>query len=230
MIEEARTFRLPHVFSVILCIYPGLNYCYTWVCTVLLQGDDNGLMRDGLYGIIQRWLGYGLQHLVSQCQIWQQPLNLAMNDSLILCLFTGCENSMSDRAEVWWSLRHIFTVYKINFSTLLLNHQPNISLQAWLRSDISVSGSLTHILTDVLLYIDAYNRVSYSMATMHIQTEVKRHGGCLCKKIRYTIVGEPRRFVLCHCSNCKRSGGSAFAHLAIYNNEVIIIQLSHKLS
>src|SRR5258705_4675790 len=39
-------------------------------------------------------------------------------------------------------------------------------------------------------------------------------GGCLCGAVRYTSTGAHYRRFVCHCSDCKRSGGSAF-HIGI---------------
>ncbi len=39
-------------------------------------------------------------------------------------------------------------------------------------------------------------------------------GGCLCGAVRYKSTGAPFRQLVCHCSDCKRSGGSAF-HVGI---------------
>jgi hypothetical protein len=36
-------------------------------------------------------------------------------------------------------------------------------------------------------------------------------GGCHCGAIRYEVTGEPVRTQICHCDDCRRSGGSAFA-------------------
>lgn len=35
-------------------------------------------------------------------------------------------------------------------------------------------------------------------------------GGCLCGAIRYEYKGEPVRAFICHCVDCRRSGGSLF--------------------
>lgn len=35
-------------------------------------------------------------------------------------------------------------------------------------------------------------------------------GGCLCGAVRYESTGEIARRFLCHCRDCKRSGGGAF--------------------
>ncbi|QDS69823.1 hypothetical protein FKW77_010527 [Venturia effusa] len=37
-------------------------------------------------------------------------------------------------------------------------------------------------------------------------------GSCLCQFIRYTIEGTDKGAVLCHCSNCQKATGSAFAN------------------
>ena len=36
-------------------------------------------------------------------------------------------------------------------------------------------------------------------------------GGCLCGRIRFTISGGIRNIVYCHCSQCRKAQGSAFA-------------------
>ena len=36
-------------------------------------------------------------------------------------------------------------------------------------------------------------------------------GGCACGAIRYECVGEPTMMVNCHCRDCQRSNGTAFA-------------------
>ena len=35
-------------------------------------------------------------------------------------------------------------------------------------------------------------------------------GGCLCGAIRYEFRGRPVRSFVCHCTDCRRSGGSLF--------------------
>lgn len=35
-------------------------------------------------------------------------------------------------------------------------------------------------------------------------------GGCLCGAIRYEFQGQPVRAFVCHCTDCRRSGGSFF--------------------
>ena len=38
-----------------------------------------------------------------------------------------------------------------------------------------------------------------------------RKGGCLCGAVRYTLKSEPRAIALCHCTHCRRLGGSVFS-------------------
>ncbi|KAL1588185.1 hypothetical protein WHR41_03013 [Cladosporium halotolerans] len=35
---------------------------------------------------------------------------------------------------------------------------------------------------------------------------------CLCKGVQFTLSGQDKGAVLCHCSNCKSFTGSSFAH------------------
>jgi hypothetical protein len=37
------------------------------------------------------------------------------------------------------------------------------------------------------------------------------HGSCLCGKVRFEITGEIQNIVYCHCSQCRKAQGSAFA-------------------
>ena len=36
-------------------------------------------------------------------------------------------------------------------------------------------------------------------------------GGCLCGKVRFAISGEINEIVCCHCSQCRKAQGSAYA-------------------
>ncbi|ABC64034.1 GFA family protein [Erythrobacter litoralis] len=38
-----------------------------------------------------------------------------------------------------------------------------------------------------------------------------KSGGCLCGKVRYSVVADPAMAVNCHCKNCQRQSGSAFS-------------------
>lgn len=37
-----------------------------------------------------------------------------------------------------------------------------------------------------------------------------RNGGCQCGAVRYTLAGEPRALIACHCADCQKQSGSAF--------------------
>jgi hypothetical protein len=39
----------------------------------------------------------------------------------------------------------------------------------------------------------------------------ERTGGCLCGAVRYVVRGEPTHVGRCHCSDCRKRSGSAFA-------------------
>jgi hypothetical protein len=39
----------------------------------------------------------------------------------------------------------------------------------------------------------------------------KYSGGCLCGRVRYEISGEIQDIIYCHCSQCRKAQGSAFA-------------------
>jgi hypothetical protein len=36
-------------------------------------------------------------------------------------------------------------------------------------------------------------------------------GGCLCGAVKYQVSGEPKRFVHCHCSRCRKATGTGHA-------------------
>lgn len=42
-------------------------------------------------------------------------------------------------------------------------------------------------------------------------------GGCACGAIRYEATGDPTVLVNCHCRNCQRAGGSAYAPVIIFD-------------
>jgi hypothetical protein len=42
--------------------------------------------------------------------------------------------------------------------------------------------------------------------------ETTINGACLCKGIHFTVTGQDKGAVLCHCKNCQSFGGSSYAH------------------
>lgn len=56
-------------------------------------------------------------------------------------------------------------------------------------------------------------------------------GGCLCNKIRFEIHGTLRNIIYCHCSQCRKAQGSAFATNGIVSAEAFkIVQGEQALS
>ena len=52
---------------------------------------------------------------------------------------------------------------------------------------------------------------------------MKITGGCLCGDIRYEVKGEPFRTANCHCDDCRKATGSAYATNLFFKEEQIII-------
>ena len=36
-------------------------------------------------------------------------------------------------------------------------------------------------------------------------------GSCLCKRVKYSVAAELQQFYFCHCEQCRKVTGSAFA-------------------
>jgi len=49
-------------------------------------------------------------------------------------------------------------------------------------------------------------------------------GGCLCNAVRFEIKGPVRNIVYCHCSQCRKAQGSAFAANGIVRATDFVIQ------
>lgn len=47
---------------------------------------------------------------------------------------------------------------------------------------------------------------------------------CRCGQLRATVTGEPFRVSVCHCLNCKKRSGSAFAVQARWHRERVAIE------
>jgi hypothetical protein len=51
----------------------------------------------------------------------------------------------------------------------------------------------------------------------------KFSGGCLCGQVRYEVTGDPVRVVNCHCDDCRRVTGAAFATNVFVNADELKI-------
>lgn len=49
------------------------------------------------------------------------------------------------------------------------------------------------------------------------------HGQCLCGTVRYEIRGAIRNIIHCHCSQCRRAQGSAYATNGIVQDDEFVI-------
>ncbi len=52
---------------------------------------------------------------------------------------------------------------------------------------------------------------------------MKITGGCLCDAIRYEIAGPPFRIANCHCEDCRRATGSAYATNLFFKEDKITL-------
>ena len=51
----------------------------------------------------------------------------------------------------------------------------------------------------------------------------KRGGGCLCGKIRYEAIGNPKIVGACHCRYCQLRSGSAFGLLVYFDENKVSV-------
>jgi hypothetical protein len=49
-------------------------------------------------------------------------------------------------------------------------------------------------------------------------------GGCLCGTVRYTAEADPTSATVCHCRDCQKFTGSAFAALVLVPKEALAIE------
>lgn len=47
-----------------------------------------------------------------------------------------------------------------------------------------------------------------------------RSGTCRCGQVRISVRGDPLRVGICHCTDCRQEGGSAFTFYAIWPAQV----------
>jgi hypothetical protein len=52
----------------------------------------------------------------------------------------------------------------------------------------------------------------------------KWSGGCACGAIRYTCEGEPAMMLNCHCRDCQRATGSAYAAFAVFPKAAVSLK------
>ncbi|KAJ6581778.1 DUF636 domain-containing protein [Mycena capillaripes] len=62
-----------------------------------------------------------------------------------------------------------------------------------------------------------------------MSASVQRLGFCLCKKVRFTVVGEPFYYAVCHCPNCKKFAGSAFMTNAFFRPDNVTVTEGQEL-
>ncbi len=48
-----------------------------------------------------------------------------------------------------------------------------------------------------------------------------RMGGCLCGKVRYQAIGDPRWVAHCHCDSCRRAAGAPMVTWAGYDRSKV---------
>ena len=49
----------------------------------------------------------------------------------------------------------------------------------------------------------------------------EREGGCLCGRVRYHLSQPPVASVHCHCSLCRKAGGTAFASISVVRKKYV---------
>ena len=49
-------------------------------------------------------------------------------------------------------------------------------------------------------------------------------GGCLCGRVRYTAEADPAGATVCHCRDCQKFTGSAFAALLLMSKEALTVE------
>src|SRR5215467_13974700 len=50
------------------------------------------------------------------------------------------------------------------------------------------------------------------------------HGGCLCGQVRYSANIEPAFVAVCHCRNCQKASGTAFAVIAVVPKQALSVR------
>jgi hypothetical protein len=47
-------------------------------------------------------------------------------------------------------------------------------------------------------------------------TTARLHGECRCGAVKFSVVGQPKRIGICHCTDCRQESGSAFTYYAVW--------------
>lgn len=53
------------------------------------------------------------------------------------------------------------------------------------------------------------------------KSQAVREGGCYCGRLRYRVTGQPNAVNACHCRDCQRLTGSAFAINAMFKTRAV---------
>ncbi|KIK62129.1 hypothetical protein GYMLUDRAFT_551784 [Collybiopsis luxurians FD-317 M1] len=55
-------------------------------------------------------------------------------------------------------------------------------------------------------------------------SETIRQGSCLCKSVQFQVKGDPIHYLVCHCRNCRKSGGGGFMMNVWFTDENFTIK------
>lgn len=56
--------------------------------------------------------------------------------------------------------------------------------------------------------------------------EAVAHGGCRCRRVRFEARGAPLLVANCHCKDCRKATGAAFATFVDFPREAVVFQTS----
>lgn len=56
-----------------------------------------------------------------------------------------------------------------------------------------------------------------------VDTDILRHGGCLCGAVRYSVPWPPLLIATCQCDNCQKQAGSALSIIAFFPRDQVQI-------
>ncbi len=61
------------------------------------------------------------------------------------------------------------------------------------------------------------------MGSKKTEVSIRERGQCVCGKVSFTVVGDPKRVTICHCEWCQRRTGSAFGVEVVFDESQIEI-------